>query len=205
MRGCAAIAASTAAEKPSRSTASAPPAGTWCASAQRMISEPIARISRWMHADRVVLAVVGAERVGADEFGETLGRCASVPRSGRISCRTTGTPARGDLPGCFAAGEAAADDMDGFHGALVTKPGGLVNRRARPSRRPKRKRPPGEDPAGARCAGGRRLGGARPRPPRVVESGGDALAHDEFDVAAANADVVEFAVAQARHSRTASR
>ena len=33
------------AEKPSRSTASAPPAGTWCASAARMISEPSARIS----------------------------------------------------------------------------------------------------------------------------------------------------------------
>ena len=38
-------AAVTAAEKPSRSTASAPPAGTWWASAARMISEPSRRIS----------------------------------------------------------------------------------------------------------------------------------------------------------------
>ena len=33
-----------------------------------------------------------------------------------------------DLPGGLGAGEAAADDMDGFHGPLVTKRGGLVNR-----------------------------------------------------------------------------
>ncbi len=35
----------TASEKPSRSTARAPPAGTWLASAEAMISEPQARIS----------------------------------------------------------------------------------------------------------------------------------------------------------------
>ena len=43
--GCAASACVTAAEKPSRSTASAPPAGTWLASAARMTSEPSRRIS----------------------------------------------------------------------------------------------------------------------------------------------------------------
>ena len=43
--GWASSAAVTAAEKPSRSTASAPPAGTWLASAARMMSEPSRRIS----------------------------------------------------------------------------------------------------------------------------------------------------------------
>ncbi len=43
--GCASSAAVTAAEKPSRSTASAPPAGTWFISPARMISEPSLRIS----------------------------------------------------------------------------------------------------------------------------------------------------------------
>ena len=43
--GCASSAAVTAAEKPSRSTASAPPAGTWFASPFAMTSEPKARIS----------------------------------------------------------------------------------------------------------------------------------------------------------------
>jgi hypothetical protein len=33
----------------------------------------------------------------------------------------------GDLPGRFAPGEAAADDMDRFHRPLVTKRRGLVN------------------------------------------------------------------------------
>jgi biotin carboxylase len=55
-------------------------------------------------ADRVVGGVVGAERVGADEFGEAVGRCASVIRTGRISCSTTGTPA---LATCQAASEPA--------------------------------------------------------------------------------------------------
>ena len=63
-------------------------------------------------ADGVVLGIVGAERVGADQLGQPSVRCASVPRSGRISCSTTGTPA-GRLPGRLAAGEAAADDVDG--------------------------------------------------------------------------------------------
>ena len=43
--GCDASAAETAAENPSRSTASAPPAGTWWLSAARITSEPSRRIS----------------------------------------------------------------------------------------------------------------------------------------------------------------
>ena len=45
MSGCAASASETAAENPSRSTASAPPAGTWWLSAARITSEPSRRIS----------------------------------------------------------------------------------------------------------------------------------------------------------------
>ena len=62
-------------------------------------------------ADRVVLVIVGAEGIGADQFGEPPVLCAAVVRSGRISCSVTGTPLR-QLPGGFGAGEAAADDMD---------------------------------------------------------------------------------------------
>ena len=45
IRGCAVSAWVMAAEKPSRSTASAPPAGTWLASAARITSELSRRIS----------------------------------------------------------------------------------------------------------------------------------------------------------------
>jgi hypothetical protein len=45
---CSAIRSVTAAAKPSRSTASADPAGTRWASAQAMISDPSRRISAWM-------------------------------------------------------------------------------------------------------------------------------------------------------------
>ena len=66
-------------------------------------------------ADGVVGGIVGAERVGADQFGEA--RRSGGPRSsgsGRISCSTTGTPA---LAICQAASEPARPppiDMDGF-------------------------------------------------------------------------------------------
>jgi hypothetical protein len=43
-------------------------------------------------ADGVLLMVVGAEGVGADELREAVGRWAKVAVRGRISCRTTGTP-----------------------------------------------------------------------------------------------------------------
>ena len=103
-----------AAEKPSRSTASAPPAGTWLASAARITSEPSRRISSCSRPTALVLA--SSER---NEFEQTSSArpsvlCAAVLRTGRISCSTTGTPRRGDLPGGFGAGEAAADHMDGL-------------------------------------------------------------------------------------------
>ena len=66
-------------------------------------------------ADRVVLGVVGAERVGADEFGEALGlvRGGGARRAHLVQHdRDAGV---GDLPGGLAAGEAAADDVHGTH------------------------------------------------------------------------------------------
>ena len=44
-------------------------------------------------ADGIVFPIVGAERVRADEFGKAIGFVGFGPRSGRISCSTTGTPA----------------------------------------------------------------------------------------------------------------
>ena len=43
--------------------------------------------------DGVVLPVVGAEGVGADQFGQAVGLVRVGLRTGRISCSTTGTPA----------------------------------------------------------------------------------------------------------------
>jgi len=56
MRGSPAIPDSTAAAKRSRSTASAPPAGTWLLSAALMMSESMRRISRWITPTALVAA-----------------------------------------------------------------------------------------------------------------------------------------------------
>src|SRR5450432_2864508 len=63
-----------------------------------------------------------------------------------------------------------------------------------------KKRPPGEDRRALDTRAAERLGGT-PRGLRVIRrSGGDALTNDEFDVAAANADVAQFAIVEARQS-----
>ena len=108
----------TAAEKPSRSTASAPPAGTWCASAARMISEPSRRISSCSRPTALVSRSSERNELEHTSSARPPVLCASVVRTGRISCSTTGTPAAGDLPGRLAAGEPAADDVDDLHLAL---------------------------------------------------------------------------------------
>ena len=59
---------------------------------------------RMQQANSVVRGVVGAKRVGADQFGQASVWCASVMRSGRISCRMTRTPV---LATCQAASEPA--------------------------------------------------------------------------------------------------
>ena len=55
-------------------------------------------------ADGILLVVVGAEAVGADQLGEAVGLWASVPRTPRISCTMTVAPASA---ACQAASEPA--------------------------------------------------------------------------------------------------
>ena len=66
-------------------------------------------------ADRIVVAVVGAERVRAHELGEAAGL---VDRGGAQRAHLVqhhGNAPGGDLPSGFAPGQPAADDMDGLH------------------------------------------------------------------------------------------
>src|SRR5262249_13944880 len=79
-------------ERPSRSPAGPPPAGTWLASAARMISEPSRRISSCKSP--TALCSLSSER---NEFEQTSSASAAllwaaVVRNGRISWSTTGTP-----------------------------------------------------------------------------------------------------------------
>ncbi len=67
-------------------------------------------------ADRVVILVVGAERIGADQLGVAVG----LVRGGRAQRphlmqhhRHAGLR---ELPGGLRAGKAAADDVNGFQG-----------------------------------------------------------------------------------------
>src|SRR5205085_10406248 len=82
-----------AAEKPCRSTASAPPAGSLCVSAARMISEPARRISSWITPTALFCASSERKELEQTSSARWSVTCASVPRTGRISCSTTGTPA----------------------------------------------------------------------------------------------------------------
>ena len=66
-------------------------------------------------ADRVVLAVIGAERVRADELGEAVGLVDRGRAPGPHLVQHDGHAAGGDLPSGLAPGKAAADDMDGLH------------------------------------------------------------------------------------------
>ncbi len=62
--------------------------------------------------DGIVRGVVGAERIGADELGESVGLMRlRRPRRPHLVERD-GHGRRGELPGGFAAGKAAADDVN---------------------------------------------------------------------------------------------
>ena len=102
--GWARRAAVTSAEKASRSTASAPPAGSLWRSAAVMMRPPAARISQcsWPTA----LFTSSSERKLLEQTisAQSPVRWAKVPTWGRISCRITGTPARA---ACHAASEPA--------------------------------------------------------------------------------------------------
>src|SRR3984885_6468630 len=190
IRGWLRSAASTACEKPSRSAASAPPSGAWCASAPGRTIEPRARISRC----RIPTALVEASS-DRKEFEQTSSarwgvRCAAVARIGRISCRTTGTP---EFAACHEASEPASPPpmmWIGRMGALVTKRPANVNAFCRDYQR---------RTAASKAAVGRRaaLSGAS-RLVRTLRSGRslarDGPAHDGFNIAAANPDIVQLAV-----------
>ncbi len=91
-RGWASSASCTAAEKPCRSTASAPPAGSLWVSAARMISEPARRISSWITPTALFCGIVGAEGIGADQLGQSIGR--GAPRSRAPAASRATPPAR---------------------------------------------------------------------------------------------------------------
>ena len=110
---------STAAAKPSRSTASAPPAGTLCASAQAMISDRSARISRCSTPTALVAASSERKELEQTSSARRLG----LVGGGRASAGAfrAARPARRPRPTCQAAsrpGEPAADDMNGTHGRV---------------------------------------------------------------------------------------
>ena len=76
-----------------------------------MISEPAAAHLLVQQADGVVLRIVGAEGVGADQLGQAVGlvRLGAAHRPHLVQHH--GHAGLGELPGRLAAGEAAADDV----------------------------------------------------------------------------------------------
>ena len=112
--GCASSAAVTAAAKPSRSTASAPPAGTWLASAACMTSEPSRRISSC--SSPTALCSRSSERNELEQTSSASRSvwCASVCAQRPHLVQHDRHAGLRDLPGGLRAGEAAADDVDGF-------------------------------------------------------------------------------------------
>src|SRR5579883_648368 len=104
MRGSASTAAVSAAAKRVRSTARHAPAGTRCASAMRMTSEPSRRISSLRSPTAVSSVAL------RNEFEQTSSPrrsvwCAGVRQAGRISQRSTSSPARAS---CQAASDPAS-------------------------------------------------------------------------------------------------
>ena len=65
-------------------------------------------------ADRIAESVVGPEGVRADQFGEMVGLMRLGRPHGPHLVQNDGKAGLSDLPGRFAAREAASDDVDGF-------------------------------------------------------------------------------------------
>ena len=65
-------------------------------------------------SDGIVGGIIGAERVRADQFGEAVGTVGLGHPHRAHLVQHHGNAGIGDLPGGFRAGEAGADDMDGF-------------------------------------------------------------------------------------------
>ena len=111
MSGCSWIACVTVRANSSRSTASAAPGGH----ARDFGGVHHERIQPahllFQQSDRVV-ELVAAERVAADELGETVGLVDVGGPDGPHFVDGDGNAARGSLPGSLAAGQAAANDAD---------------------------------------------------------------------------------------------
>ena len=118
-RGCACSRAVTRAEKPSRSTASAPPAGTWLSSPAAMISEPQRRISACSRPTALYSQSSDRKELEQTSSASPSVWWASVVRTGRISCRITGTPASAI---CQAASEPARPPPTTWMGSVVIAP-----------------------------------------------------------------------------------
>ncbi len=85
-------------------------------------------------ADGVLLVVVRAEGVRADELGQRVGLVREGAGLGAHLVQDDGDAELGGLPGGLGAGEAAADDVDGIglgHGADLGQSGG-EGKRGRP-------------------------------------------------------------------------
>ena len=78
------------------------------------MSEPRAPHLLVQKPDGVRLPVVGAERVGAHELGETVGLVGVRHPHGAHLVQHDGHAGAGDLPGGFRAGKAAANDVNGL-------------------------------------------------------------------------------------------
>ena len=116
-RGWASRRAVISAEKGTRSMASALPAGTAWRSAVAMTRPRGGAHLPVQEADGVLLVVVGAEGVGADELGQGVGLVGGGADRGAHLVQDDGDAHLGGLPGGLGAGEAAADDVDRFgHG-----------------------------------------------------------------------------------------
>ena len=68
--------------------------------------------------DGVIGGIIGAERIGAHEFGEAVGAVRLGHPVGAHLVQDDADAGIGDLPGGFGAGEAGADDMHGFRGGF---------------------------------------------------------------------------------------
>ena len=110
--GRAAIASVTRPAKTSRSIASASPAGTAAARAER-IDERIEGFHLALQQPDGVARVVGAEGVRADELRAAVRLVRRGPDDRPHLVEAHAVPAPRQLPGALRAGEARADDRDG--------------------------------------------------------------------------------------------
>ena len=112
--GWAASSADTAAENPSRSTASAPPAGTWFASAVLMMSESEPAHFGVQQADGIVLMVIGTKRIRTHQFCIAISFMDRGCAQWAHFMQDNRNPGLRQLPGRLRTGQAAANDMNGL-------------------------------------------------------------------------------------------